>query len=318
VRRQAGEGGARSSVYTYLAPVGATPGSRGDVLSFDAAALSIFPEDPKGKNNGADAYAREAPYGSLVKLYEYGWQGGKSNIVLSGDGLLRRVDLALPELALPIRLFECRRYDGGRASFSTNVLGLLARLDQDKAENLEPSFPCGGNITLGGKQIAVRVYAFKPNKAKQYRLSRYGVVFAVNGQMHAALPTDFFGRKAVNLSYVGDSLLVVLDCSNIDGLMREDLFMNSRDRLRDTLLARGLEEELQRYLKDDPALRSLQNQRRSERTADRLKDDQPLADVLQTLLNTNPLLSKLFKHGLRLSAPSEPVNDFETADTRIY
>ncbi|HLF44630.1 MAG TPA: hypothetical protein VJA46_14050 [Acidimicrobiia bacterium] len=306
VRRQAGEGGARSSVFTYLAPVGATGDVAGEVLSFDRARWPIFPEDPKLKDQGADEYSRDAPHGTLVKLYEYDWQGGKSNIVRSGEGLLRRIDLALPELALPVRLFECRRYRGGPASFSTNALGLVARLDKDKADNLEPEFPVGANIALDGKHIAVRVYAFKAGKAKEYRQSRYGVVFSVNGQMHAAFPTDFFGRKAVNLGYIADSLLVVIDCSNIDELMREDLFMNSRDRLRDKPLARRLEEELQRYLREESALRALQNKRRAERTADRLKDDKPLADVLQSLLKSNPLLSRLFQHGLRLSAPFPP------------
>ena len=82
--------------------------------------------------------------------------------------------------------------------------------------------------------------------------------------------------------------------------------MNSRDRLRGTPLARRLEEEIERYLKEEPVLRALQNRRREERAAERLQDDKPLADVLQGLLRQNPLLSKLFSHGLRLSAPFPP------------
>jgi hypothetical protein len=305
VRRQGGSS-VRSSVYTYLAPVGDTAHQRGDVLSFAASSWPIFPDDPREPNQGADAYVRGAPHGTLVKLYEYEWQGVKSNIVQSGEGLLRRVDLALPELALPVRLYECRRFDGGLASFSTNARGLVARLDRDRASSLEPNFPVGAGITLEGKQIPIRVYAFREGKAKQYRLRNYGVVFSVNGQMHAAFPTDFFGRTAVNLGYLSDSLLVVLDCSNIDERMREDLFMNSRDRLRHTPMATRLEQQLERYLKAEPSLRDLQSRRRAEQTAERLKDDKPLADVLQGLLQRNPLLSKLFKHGLRLSAPFPP------------
>jgi hypothetical protein len=306
VRRQRGSDGARSSVYTYLAPVREKGSETGSVLSFPADAFPILPEDPAGKNSGADVYARDATHGSLVKLYEYDWQGVKSNIVSSGEGLLRRVDLALPELALPVRLFECRPYGGGPASFSTNALGLVARLEQNKAENLEDDFPVGASISLDGKRIAVRAYAFRPDKAKQYRQHRYGVVFGVNGQMHGAFTADFFSRKSVKLGYIADSLLVVVDCSNIDELMREDLFMNSRDRLRDTPLARRLEDELERYLKNEPALRALQNERRAARNADRLRDDKPLADVLQMVLNSNPLLSRLFQHGLRLSSPFPP------------
>lgn len=305
VRRQAGEEGARSSVYTYLAP-DPTADGRGGVLSFTADEWPIFPDDPKVRDNGADAYVRSSPHGSLVKLYEYAWQGTSSNIVQSGGGLLRRLDLALPELALPVRLFECRPYGGGSASFSTNALGLVSRLERDRASNLEDGFPVGGSITLSGHHIPIRIYAFKSGRADEYRLRTHGAVFTVNGQMHAVFPIDFFRRKAVNLSYVADSLLVVLDCSGINEQMREDLFMNSRDRLKSTQLASRLEDELERLLKDEPALRALQNRRREERAAQRLEDDKPLADVLQGLLRSNPLLSKLFRQGLRLSAPFPP------------
>jgi hypothetical protein len=305
VRRQAGEEGARSSVYTYLAPE-PTPDGKGGVRSFAADEWPIFPDDPTGRDSGADAYVRTSTHGSLVKLYEYAWQGTNSNIVQSGGGLLRRLDLALPELALPVRLFECRPYGGGTASFSTNALGLVSRLERDRASNLEDGFPVGGSITLSGHQIPIRIYAFKAGRADEYRLRSHGAIFTVNGQMHAAFPIDFFRRKAVNLSYVADSILVVLDCSGINEQMREDLFMNSRDRLKSTQLAIRLEDELERLLKDDPALRALQNRRREERAAQRLEDDKPLAEVLQGLLRSNPLLSKLFRHGLRLSAPFPP------------
>jgi hypothetical protein len=142
VRREWPKDGSRSSVFTYLAPVGATATSHGEVLSFKVSSWPIFPQsDDKVR----DAYARHAGYGSLVKLYEYEWQGTKSNIVSSGGGLLRRLDSGLPELALPVRVFECRPgYKGHGGSFATNVLGLAARMEKDKAANLEPTFPVAG------------------------------------------------------------------------------------------------------------------------------------------------------------------------------
>lgn len=304
VRREIPTGGVRSSVFTYLAPVDVADDRRGNVLSFAADEWPIFPEaDARVR----DAYERAARHGSLVKLYEYDWQGTKSNIVSSGDGLLRRIDLGLPELALPVRLFECRSaYRGHSGSFATNALGLVARLDRDRGANLEPESPVGGVIALGGKQIRLRVYVFQPEKAKQYRNARHGVVFTVNGQMHGAFTIDFFRRKSVRMGYLADSLLVVADCTAIDGQMREDLFMNSRDRLRDRSLARQLEAALENFLSREPTLRALQNRRREAAIQERLQDDQPLADVLQTLLKSNPTLSKLLLQGLKLSAPFPP------------
>lgn len=217
VRRMPPTAGAKSSVYKYLAPV-VIPGEplRG-VFSFPANELPIFPEVTK---NERDAYHRMSEYGSVVKLYEYTWQGTKSNIVFSDDGLLRRIDVGLPELALPIRVFECRPgYKGHVGSFETNALGLVARLDRDKANKLETDEPIGGVIALDdGTQIKLRVYVFKDkDTAKQYRNRASGVVFGVNRQMHGAYSTDFFTRGKVNLSYLADSMLVYADCSQIDG-----------------------------------------------------------------------------------------------------
>jgi hypothetical protein len=306
VRRMPPSGGTKSSVYKYLAPV-VLPGEtlRG-VLSFSADELPIFPEVTKDVRN---AYHRMSEYGSLVKLYEYTWRGNKSNIVFSDDGLLRRIDVGLPELALPIRVFECRPdYRGHSGSYETNALGLVSRLDRDKAEKLETDEPIGGVVALDdGTQIKLRVYVFKDKgTARQYRNPASGVVFGVNGQMHGTYSTDFFTRGKVNLSYLADSMLVYADCSQIDGQTREDLFMNSRDRLSVNALSKQLESKLEAFLRGEPTLKELQLQRRQKAIQDKLADDKPLNDVLQGLLKNNPILSKLFLLGQSISAPFPP------------
>lgn len=305
VRREAPTGQAKSSVFTYLAPVGADSCPRGgNVLAFSADTWPIF---PRADSQGRDAYARQSEYGSLIKLYEYEWLGTRTNIIIASDGLLRRVDTSLPELALPVRLYECREgYSGHAGSFATNALGLVARLNNDKADNLELARPIDGTISLDGRQIPVWIYAFKPDKAKAYRNSRVGVICTVNGQSHGGFSIDFFRRKTVNLPYLADSLLVIADCSAIDGQMREDLFMNSRDRLRDRPVARRLESQLEMHLKDESILRELQNQRRQQALTKQIGEDKPLADVFTKLLRSNPSLSKLFLQGLRLPSPFPP------------
>ncbi|MGH3191053.1 MAG: hypothetical protein ACRDOL_28175 [Streptosporangiaceae bacterium] len=303
VRREPPAHGSRSSVFTYLAPVG-DGGEPRAVLSFTADEWPIFPE---ADDMVRDAYARVAPYGSLIKLYEYEWHGTRSNIVSSGAGLLRLVDIGLPDLALPVRLFECRPgYKGHRGSFATNALGLVARLDENRSENLEPESPIGGILAIDGRQIKLRVYVFRPNKAKQYRVARHGIVFTVNGQMHGTFKDDFFRRRAVGLGYLADSTLVVADCTDIKGQMREDLFMNSRDRLRNTPLERKLEAGLEEFLRTEKTLRELQNRLRQAALANRLQDDKPFVELLQELLNSNPMLSKLLFQGFRLAAPFPP------------
>ncbi|HEX3900270.1 MAG TPA: hypothetical protein VHW74_13965 [Mycobacteriales bacterium] len=306
VRRMAPTAGAKSSVYAYLAPVVLPGEQQQGVLSFAADELPLFPEVGKGLRS---AYHRTAPYGSLIKLYEYTWQGTKSNIVFSDDGLLRRIDVGLPELALPIRVYECRPgYKGHTGSFETNALGLVARLDRDKADKLETEEPIGGVIALDDStQIKLRVYVFRDKKiARQYRSRSSGVVFGINGQMHGSFSTDFFTRNKVNLSYLADSVLVYADCSQIDGQTREDLFMNSRDRLSVNALSRQLEAKLESFLHDNATLRTLQMQRRQKAIQEKLADDKPLNDVLQDLMKSNPTLSKLFLLGQSLPSPFPP------------
>lgn len=303
VRREPPTGNQRSSVFTYLAPVGAKARD-GEVLSFPASEMPIFPDDDR---NGRGAYLRSSPHGSLVKLYEYRWQGTATNIIQARDGLLRRLDQALPEVALPVRLYECRAsYRGHAGSFSTNLTGLAARLEKDRADKLEEGFPTGSIIDVDGHQVKVRVFAFKKKEAAGYRTSRNGVIFTINGQTHATLPTDFFTRKSVGMGYLASDLLVVLDCSEIAGLIREDLFMNSRDRLRETKLSQRIIDELESILHDDPALRELRNRRRKEDIDEKLAEDKPLAEALENILKSNPTLEKLFLRGTNISAPFAP------------
>lgn len=303
VRREPPAGSVRSSVFTYLAPVGVNEPRRGSVLSFKADGWPIFPEITR---DSKDAYSREAAHGALVKLYEYTWSGTKSNVIWSGGGLLRRLDQALPELALPVRLYECRAYKGHAGSFETNVLGLTARLERDRAEKLEPGFPVTSVIDLDGAKVRTQVFAFKKDQAADYRTHKNAVIFAVNGQTHATQTADFFRRKSVKKSYLADSLLVSVDCSSIDGQQREDLFMNSRDRLRDTPISERLLAELEEFLHTNQQLRDLQNRRREENLKEKLDDSQPLASALEDLMKQSPTLSKLFLKGLNITSPFPP------------
>ena len=301
VRRQAPSEGRRSSIYQYMAPVGASNGHAGGVLSFAADLWPIFPQI---NSKVLDPYFRESAYGSLIKLYEYRYHGTKTNIVRGGGtGLLSQLDIGIPELALPVRLYECRAgYGGHQGSRTTNLLGLGSRLSRDRKKNIEPGFPLTHALNLGGSELQVTIFAFKRGAWKEYK-SGQGVLLSVNGQTHATYSDAFFTRKAVKMDYLRKDLLVVCDCSDITPAVRESLFMNSRDRVLDTPLARTLEKELERLIKDDEDLRDLRNRRRQEEVAEKLVDSQPLANVLSEILHTTPSLAKLLLQGVKLSSP---------------
>jgi hypothetical protein len=296
VRRESPSGGRRSSVYTYLAPVGAADRPhRGDVLRFSAPSLPMYPE-------AGSAYARASEWGTVIKLYEYDLPSGARSHILRKDGLLSRLDLLLPGLALPIRLHECRDYSGHEGSFDTTLTGLCVRLEDDHGGNLEQGFPTSASMTVAGQEMTVTAYAFKKGKAETYR-RREGLIFVVNGQTHGHFPQDFFRRKEVGLSYLADSLLLIIDCSRFDPRQLEDLFMNSRDRLSEGELKTAIEKALADMLSEHAGLRELRERRRREETASKLDDSKPLEEVLGRVLKHSPALSALFGLGPRLSQP---------------
>jgi hypothetical protein len=213
------------------------------------------------------------------------------------------MDILLPDAALPIRFHECRPgYRGHAGSFETTLTGLSVRLDDDKGENLEATFPTSSPIGVSGERLTATIYAFKKGRGDAYRKNE-GVIFTVNGQTHAHLTLDFFRRKAVGLSYLAESTLVVIDCTSLTGRAREDLFMNSRDRLSAAPLRHAIEDELEVLLKNHDGLRELKERRRREELEESLKDSKPLEEVLEKLIRQSPSLSQLFLLGDRATNP---------------
>jgi hypothetical protein len=295
VRREEPKEGRRSSVYTYLAPVNANvrPG-QGGVLRFTAKEMPIFPD-------GRDPYAIRAEWGTLIKLYEYSVPGYQSHI-LRKDGILSRMDLLLPDVALPIRFHECREsYRGHAGSFETTMTGIGVRLEDDKAENLEFD-PSSCTLSVSGEPMTAKIFPLKKGKAETYR-KHEGIIFTVNGQTHAHFHFDFFRRKRVDLRYLADSILVVVDCSRMSTLAREDLFMTSRDRLSGCDLRYEIERELEHLLREHAGLRGLKERRRREEIESKVSEEKPLEDILGSLLKRYPTLSTLFLMGRRIANP---------------
>ena len=290
VRRENPTGQRKISRYTYLAPLPE------GVLRFQADTLPLLPVRNK-------PYARATAWGTTIKLYEY-QMTGKSHI-LRKDGLLQKLDLLLPRPALPIRLHECRDYGGGPASFDTNLNGVTVRLNDDRRENLEVGFPLSNPITIQGHQLPTSIYAFKRGKADNYKNAE-GILFTVNGQTHGSLPQHFFGRKAVGLDRLRDSLLVIVDCTGLSGRLREDLFMNSRDRMEEGELLSDIEDELETSLRTHQGLRDLRLQRQQEDAVAKLRDSKPFRETLEAIMRKSPTIAHLFGGSGPLPNPFRP------------
>ena len=251
--------------------------------------MPIFPDDDS-------AYSREATFGTAIKLYEYQYIGERSNIIFGKRVILRRLELLLPEIALPVRLYEFRQNAAGnvlpKGSRETTLVGLRRRLIDNP--NVEDGFPIQIPFSPKGEKLIADVYVFKPEGTerdtddeeddgkdrkklggiKSYR-KREGVVFVRNGQTQGHLPRDFFKRDALKLKPLAEDMLVFVDCDRMTDDVREDLFMPSRDRLTDNAFKGDLIDGLDQALKGDETLKQLRNSRSGCRSSSRTTGPSP-------------------------------------------
>lgn len=297
VRRMDPEDKVRSSTYKYLV-------DNNEILSFEADSLPILPDKfPK-------AFGNDLFYGTFIKLYEYQIGNLRTLITLN---LNYRLSLLMPQLAIPIRLFE-RRKDFKANSYETTLSGLDVRLEEDKANNIEEKFKSSGEITVSGQKLKYSIFPFKKGKITNYSTNE-GVIFTINGQTHGHLSKSFFKRRRVGLGYLADSLLVVADCSEFSNRAIEILFRNDRETLISCKLKIEIEKSLEDELRNHKGLRLLQEERRRIDIANKLEDSKPLVNILSDILKKSPTLSRLLLQGKRISNPfkiksSSSINEY--------
>ena len=229
-------------------------------------------------------YKRNFSTGTYIKLFHYDLPDS-SDITL---GLWRDLNRYLFSPALPILLYEKRGY---RGHATTKVmLGNRMRVMIDDREMKETTFPM--TINFRNIKFPTEVTIFKDYVDKREFIDKLAVIFTINGQVHNHLTNAFITSEA-KLPYLSGYLLVNIDCTNIPVNIREELFMASRDRMRDNTVARTLKGEIARELKDNEILRQLNDKRRDEKIFQNPKDEEFLKKVMSKLLRKNAEISKL-------------------------
>lgn len=289
IRRQDPDNNMKNSSYTYLAP-------DNKILTLNNNSLPLMP------GNFPNAYEKPMEYGSFIKLYEYNIPSLRS---LINFDLYRRLSVLLPNIALPVLLSERRAYKGD--TFQSILSGLSVRLDQNKSKIIEEGFPSSVLLNVSRQEMTVDIYAFKKGQAEKYK-KKEGIIFTINGQSHGNISKNFFNLKRVGMNYISDSILIIVDCSKFDGRSREDLFMNSRDRLSDVPLKKEIERELEKLVKEHHGLRALKERRRQEEIGKKISDEKPLAEILESVIHKSPTLSNLLVNGTRISNPFNLMN----------
>ncbi len=277
------------SSYVFLAPDNMIP-------FFSADALELLP----GKYPYAHQQLIEA--GTCIKLWNYKFPGRiKSLATLDLRWALER---HLQNPAIPIRISE--RRPGYKAHYYDTTMSGMLTIIADNSEDIETGFDTGSPLDVPGiGHIELRLIVLKDTIDNDKYAT--GIFFNVNGQLHSDLGKDFISRKS-NLDYVADSMIVIIDCSALPTMVREDLFMGSRDRMRQCEERQTIESAIGEYLKDHPGLRQLNALRRQNRTAAAINDEHTLK-IFQELVKGDPTLGSLFGSGEKLKLPTGTVPD---------
>jgi len=301
IRRVRPSAGERISRYMYLAPGGRVP-------SFRADSITVLP-GRRGGGQAPKSYASPLAYGTCIKLYNYEWSG-KGIATIETRKQLERF---LHAPCLPFRVSETRAGYHGHF-FSTTVAGAWVAIaasqqSSEESSKVEQGFPADGELNLAGiGRLPYKIVVFRQGKGVGEKYLPDGVCYALNGQVHGRAPSDFISRR-LDFDYLNGSLLVSVDCSEMDAAVREDWILNSRDRTRKNETDRTVLDAMTTALRAHPGLRELNARRRQAQVEGALQDDQEGAEFLQSLLNDDPTFATLLGFGTRLvtkTGPSTP------------
>ncbi len=181
--------------------------------------------------------------GSIIKLYSYNLPSG-SRSVISRD-LNQSINEYLFEPVLPVLTVDKKeRYPDDR-NLERDLFGLKRRLEQDKSKYVEDYFSEEFQDEVLGKSSKVKVtcYIFKgrideknvkesrDTIRREFFKNNMSVLFSINGQVHGHFTSEFISRS-LKLNLLKHHLIIHVDCTEIDYHFRKELFMASRDRLK--------------------------------------------------------------------------------------
>src|SRR6266446_3944635 len=300
VRRQRAAPGRKSSMYVYLAP-------SGSILTFTKEAILAL-HGQSGKNKPAPPYAVELQYGTCIKLYNYRW---KKKTLVTTDGRYE-LERFLHSVPLPVRISETRAYKANY--YSTTLSGILADINEEGKEKdysdskfekgLSPAY---GELNLPEVgRLPFRLFLLK----EDYDAGNFphGVYFTLNGQVHGDLPANFIS-STLKFDYLSRTLLVSVDCTEMDQAIREDFLMASRDRVRRNEAYDDIYGTLRDELREHPALRQHNAQRKKKRLDETLSKEENAADYLQELLKSDPTLASILGIGGNVISTTGPSSE---------
>ncbi len=259
-------------------------------------------------------YGRNFKTGSILKMYSYQFPTGYSGFA---QDLNQSLNEFLFEPVLPILTVDKKERYPNNKVLELDLFGLKRRLEETQSDYIDTYFSEEYVDELFGK-AKITCYVFKPKlekydvkKSKDVIRSRFfknnmSVMFSINGQVHGNFTTEFITRT-LKFNLLKDSLLIHVDCTEMDPDFREELFMASRDRLKDGPESASLREYIGKKLKKSE-LDEI-NRKRKESIGLENEDTTELIKSFAKNLPKNSDLFKLLQNTLKLEEKKEEKKD---------
>ncbi len=214
---------------------------KGEIPSFDITDLDLKLHNKKFKT------------GTVIKLYSYQMKG----IYGFAQELNQSLNEFLFKPVLPFLTVDKKERYPNNPVLDANAFGLQRRLEEEKdyvedwfsEEYSEEKF---GTMKVTcyvfrAKQEGKNVKDTKEDIKRRFFKNGMSVLFSMNGQVHGHYSTEFITR-GLKLNLLKDYLLINVDCTRMKYEFRKELFMASRDRLREGDEANALRDYLKRKL----------------------------------------------------------------------
>lgn len=266
----------------------------GQILSFPISELDL------------GLYGRSFTTGTVLKLYSYDLPSGARSVI-SRD-LNQSINEFLFAPALPLFTIDTpERYPDDR-NLQRELYGLKRRLEEDDSKYVETYFSEEGRDREFGN-FKVTCYIFRTRvderSAQQTRdtirreffKNNMSVLFSVNGQVHGHYTSEFITRT-LKLPLLKNHLLIYVECTAMNSEFRRELFMASRDRLKNGKESSKLRTALGELLSKG-RLQEIHKKRKASITVESTDADDLLRNFARNL-SFDSDLAKLFRNTLEI------------------
>lgn len=271
----------------------------GEIPSFEADALDLNLDKHK-------------PFidGTLIKLYSYELSRGcQSDATFD---LWRELNTLLYDSSLPILICEQRDFKGH--SKEKVMLGNKTRISIDDRDKKYKSWSYAiQDIATFGADIPIEVTIFKSEVGNTEFIRQRSIIFTLNGQTQGFEGKTFISSE-LGYRQLREYMLVCVDCTKLKTSVRNEIFMSSRDRMREGKHYATLKEKIIEILKNDDKLKQL-NQEYKGKELTESKDDKELIQNLFENLKRNDNIKNLLSNIKGLYSFSQSQKAVHSAQT---